>query len=313
MTREYSQVAVTGATGFIGTHLCTELLRHGYRVRALVRDPGRAQALRSAGVELVPGGLTDREALTRLLDDCDYLVHCAGAVRGASQQDFDAVNVAGTAALLDAVLAGDRRPGILMLSSLAAREPDLSWYAASKHRGEALLAEQGESLRWMVLRPPAVYGPGDKEMLPVFEAMARGLAPVPGATSNRTSLLHVRDLVTAMLASLAQEQLPNRSFYLHDGHSGGYDWTELAGMAGEVWQRRVRLLQIPALLLDAVAAINLASARLLRYAPMLTPPKLRELRHPDWVVDNAELQETIDWQPCVDLRTGLTEIRDLAL
>ena len=106
------------------------------------------------------------------------MVHGAGAVRGNSQADFDRVNVTGTATLLDAIADLPSPPRILLLSSLAAREPQLSWYAHSKREGEQQL-EKHPRLDWVILRPPAVYGPGDREMLPLFQAMSRGSALVP--------------------------------------------------------------------------------------------------------------------------------------
>ena len=306
-------VAVPGATGFIGTTLCTELLKSGMRVRALARDPGRAKEQLDDAVEIVGGDLADRNALDQFLRDADAVVHCAGAVRGSSQQQFDRTNVAGTQCLLQAMLSQEKPARLVLLSSLAAREPGLSWYANSKSCSEQLLWDVGSALNWIIVRPPPVYGPGDKEMLPVFRAMSRGLAPVPGEKSARISLIHVRDLVAALLACLGRTDMPATHYTLCDGQENGYDWTEMAALVGQVWGRRVRLLHIPRFVLDSFAAVNLALAKLLGYAPMLTPPKLRELRHRDWVVNNAKLRAEIDWQPRIQLHQGLSELREMEL
>ena len=306
-------VAVTGATGFIGTALCTQLLKSGYRVRALVRDPARAVELQGRGVDLLHGDLANRDRLQQLLEQVDVVIHCAGVVRGSSQQQFDQTNVDGTESLLQTLLAQTSPPRLIMLSSLAAREPELSWYSRSKYRSEMLLRTHGEDLNWIILRPPPVYGPGDKEMLPVFRAMSRGLAPVPGAVWARISVIHVQDLVAAIMACLNSADMPATVYYLGDGRDGGYDWREMAAIAETVWQRRVRLLRIPAWLLDAVASANLGLARVLGYPPMLTPAKLRELRHPDWVVDNDKLQAVIDWEPRISLQQGLIELKEMEL
>ncbi len=142
-----------------------------------------------------------------------------------------------------------------MLSSLAAREPNLSWYAASKRAGEALLAQRPD-LDWVILRPPAVYGPGDREMLPVFQAMARGIAPVPGAATARISLIHVTDLVTAVIACLASGAARGQTLTLCDGKADGYDWRDMADLVAAVWGRKVRLWQVPRWLLDSAAWAN---------------------------------------------------------
>jgi nucleoside-diphosphate-sugar epimerase len=232
------------------------------------------------------------------------VVHLAGAVRGSGPADFDRVNVDGTARLLAAISEQPSPPRLLLVSSLAAREPDLSWYAASKRAAEDLLQDQRQ-LDWTILRPPAVYGPGDREMLPVFRAMARGIAPVPGDTRARISLIHVADLVTAIIRCLASGNTRHQTLSLCDGREAGYDWQAMADLVAAIWQRRVRLWQVPHWLLDAVAWSNLASARLTRRAPMLTPAKLRELRHPDWVVDNQAITAATGWTPEIDLRKGL--------
>ena len=307
------RVAVTGATGFIGRVLCARLRADGYPVSALVRNPALAADLAAAGVTLVAGDLDDGDALRALLDDCDVVIHLAGAVRGNSQQSFDHTNVRGTQNLLDALTTRKEVPGLLLISSLAAREPGLSWYARSKYQAEQCLHDGPPDLDWGIIRPPAVYGPGDREMLPVFLWMARGMAPVPGNPAARLSLIHVEDLASAIIACLELSRLQRRTFTLDDGTPGGYDWEEMAAIAGDVWQRKVRLVRLPGPLLNVLARANLVLSRALTYAPMLTPAKLRELRHPDWVVDNEEITAATGWQPRVRLSKGLEELRDSLL
>ncbi len=240
------------------------------------------------------------------------VIHAAGAVRGASRRDFDHINVRGTANVLAAVAAQPTPPRLLLLSSLAAREPGLSWYAASKRAGEELLAARPD-LDWLILRPPAVYGPGDREMLPVFRAMARGIATVPGDATARTSLIHVTDLVSAIIACLESGATRHQTLTLCDGKANGYDWREMADLAAATWGRKVRLWQVPGWLLDCVAWVNLRRAGLTGHSPMLTPPKLRELRHRDWVVDNMDITRAAGWRPEITLREGLEQLRKAEL
>jgi 2-alkyl-3-oxoalkanoate reductase len=282
-------------------------------VRALVRRPGSAGELAAAGCELVRGDLDDREALQALVQDCDYVVHLAGAVRGASYGDFHRVNVAGSRNLFLALAGQPTPPRLLFFSSLAAREPRLSWYGRSKKEAEDALRETAvNALPWTILRPPAVYGPGDRELLPLLRTMARGVAPLPGAASSRASLLHVDDAVSATLACLGADGALGETFPLHDGREGGYSWRDIAGAVARLRDRRVRLLPLPRLLLDVVASGNLAAARLLGRSPMLTPSKLRELRHPDWVADNAAITAATGWRPTIGLTAGLATLPGLA-
>lgn len=276
-------------------------------MRALVRAPEKAAELASQGVSLIQGDLHNPEALHQLVEGSFAVIHAAGAVRGSSRSAFDHINVAGTATLIAAIKAQPLPPSLLLLSSLAAREPQLSWYAGSKRAAEEIL-EQEHSLDWVILRPPAVYGPGDKEMLPVFLMMARGIALAPGSSAARLSLIHVSDLVVAILACLDSADTRHQTLSLDDGKVDGYDWHELAEIAGATWGRRVRVYQAPSWLLDTVARFNLTLARIAGRAPMLTPPKLRELRHGNWVVDNQAITAATGWMPTVGLRDGLEQI-----
>ena len=239
-----------------------------------------------------------------LLDGAAAVIHCAAAVRGNNRDDFRHSNVDGTRALIAAALAQAKRPQLLLLSSLAAREPQLSWYAQSKHDSEHCLRRMGSGLDWTILRPPPVYGVGDREMRPLFRSMSRGFAPLAGSPTARTSLLHIDDLTGACIACLnspgAQQVLP-----LCDGRPNGYDWPELAAIAAAVWQRPVRLLRLPRWLFNSFARCNLYLARCSGRAAMLTPHKLAELRHPDWTCDNRAITLATQWQPDIDLRTGL--------
>lgn len=281
-------------------------------MRALVRNPAKASQLAGLGVTLIEGDLANSTALEQLLANCDAVVHGAGAVRGNSQADFDRVNVAGTAAVISAARAQDRPPRLLLLSSIVAREPQISWYAHSKWEGEQLL-EQCTDIDHIVLRPPAVYGPGDKEMLPIFELMQRGIAVVPGSPEVRISLIHVSDLVNAIIACLQSETANQQTLTLSDGRPNGYNWHELADIAAQHWSRRVRLFRVPQWLLNTIAALNSKLAGITGSAPMLTPPKLRELRHDNWVTDNGAITDATGWTPTVELGEGLQQLKLPAL
>ena len=298
-------IAVTGATGFIGGMLTDHLVTAGYRVRALTRPRSAHKLPQLPGLEAVSGSLQDSESLARLLQDTDAVVHCAGAVRGVTAADFDSVNVDGVKQLVRVALSRSTRPRFLSLSSLAARAPQLSHYASSKRQGEQALASMAEDMEWVALRPPAVYGPGDREMLPLFQWMGRGIAPVLGTADARVSLLYVDDLCAAVLRWLDAGQCQSGIYELNDTRAGGYSWDEIIAIVSTLRARRIIRLPVPAALLQSMAAINATTARLIGYAPMLTPGKVRELRHPDWVADNTALTAAIGWQPRVSLQEGL--------
>jgi nucleoside-diphosphate-sugar epimerase len=288
------------------------MLEQGFQVRALVRNPAKAAHLATLGISLIAGDLDNTTALEKLVTGSDVVIHGAGAVRGNSQAAFDRVNVHGTTRLLQALTAQPSPPRLLLLSSIVAREPQLSWYAHSKRAGEIQLERQ-QTLDWTILRPPAVYGPGDKEMLPLFQMMHRGIALIPGSPEARTSVIHVSDLAAAIIACLHSDQVKHKTLFLCDGTPTGYSWREIAAIAATLWSRPVRLWQIPQGLLNWVATANCATADITGRAPMLTPPKVRELRHPDWVADNIAITAATGWQPLVSLQQGLKQLKFKAL
>ncbi|HHH35458.1 MAG TPA: NAD(P)-dependent oxidoreductase [Gammaproteobacteria bacterium] len=301
-------VAITGATGFIGGRLLGRLRAEGWQVRALSRTPRPS----STGLQWIRGCLEDVPSLVHLLEGVEAVVHCAGAVRGAGPSDFDPVNVQGVANLVEAALSRPVPPRLLALSSLAAREPRLSAYAASKRRGETVLETAGARLSWTALRPPAVYGPGDRELLPLFRLMARGIAPLLGPREARFSLLYVDDLADALLCWLRLDACPRGIFELHDGRRGGYSWDEVADIAARVRGAPVRRLPVPGWLLWCLGGLGLAWGRLSGRPPMLTPGKVRELRHGDWVCDDGPWRAQTGWAPATDFSRGLRLTLDAA-
>lgn len=299
-------VAITGATGFIGCVLVQKLIQNGWIVRALTRSN---RSSNSKSLQWIKGDLNSLTALHHLIDDAAFVIHCAAAVRGSSFQEFSDTNVQGTKNLLRTLTQKKQSPRFLLISSLAARQPGLSWYAQSKYLSERALIENARSLQWAIFRPTAVYGPGDKEMKPLFQAMRRGLFPVIGKVSNRFGLIHVHDLVAAIEAWLAAEQNIQGVFELDDGTPGGYSYQGLIELAQQIWKRPVHCIAIPDPLIRSIASANLWFARLFHYSPMLTPGKVNELQHPDWVCDNTPLIHKLPgWHPSIRLQDVLSEV-----
>lgn len=298
-------IAITGATGFIGRALAQRLAAAGWHVRALVRAASYPQRPQDFTAEWVVGELQDPETLQRLVADTTAVVHCAGAVRGAVQNDFDRVNVDGTRQLVRTAAMQERVPRFLLISSLAAREPQLSHYAASKRRAEEALAAHAGDMFWGAFRPPAVYGPGDREMRPLFQWMFRGVAPLIGADHSRVSLLYVEDLAGAVIGWLNNGWQQQQIFELHDGKLQGYSWQEIIAVVEQMRGKTIHRVTIPVSVVDLLAAFNLLSRKVFGGMPMLTPGKVRELTHPDWVADNSQLSLETGWKPEVSLMEGL--------
>ncbi len=259
------------------------------------------------GVIWSPGNLEDETTLGALVAGTHAVIHCAGAVRGASRADFDRVNADGAHRVALAAARQAQAPRFLLISSLAARMPELSHYAGSKWRGECAVKAASENMRWTVLRPPAVFGPGDRELLPLFRCIAKGYAPLPAGVGRRFSLIYIDDLATAVVRWLAADAGYGQTFEVDDGHAEGYDWDTVLDIAGRVLYggAPVRRLPIPIPVLNLAALANLAAARLLGYAPMLTTGKVREITHPDWLCDNNAFTLITGWRPVYGLEQGL--------
>jgi nucleoside-diphosphate-sugar epimerase len=306
-------IALTGATGFIGSAVLESFAAEGWQMRALIRSKAVPARFAKIDVQWIQGSLDELTSLRHLVEGVDHVIHCAGVVRGVSQSDFDRVNVDGVGRLAEAASAQQPVPQFLLISSLAAREPHLSAYAASKRKGEDTLTLVSAKLHWVALRPPAVYGPGDREILPLFRWMIRGIAPIIGFRNARFSLIHVEDLAEAIKDLLVHPTQSRSIFELHDGHPNGYGWQDVIDTVEQVNHKRVLRIPVPSILLRCLAGFNAAAAWAAGYAPMLTPGKIRELMHPDWTCDNEALSRATGWQPRIGLEEGLRRTLAAAL
>jgi nucleoside-diphosphate-sugar epimerase len=302
-------VAVTGATGFIGQHLLRLLASRGQRLRLLVRGLP-SLPLCDPPIELQPGDLRDRVALERLVEGADVVLHLAGAIKALAESYFRAVNVDAVAALAEAT-ARHARPDahFLLMSSLAAREPALSAYAATKRAGEDGLSALGPRQRRTIVRAPAVYGPGDRETLVFFKAAARGWSMVPSGTDGRVAMIHVHDLCAA-LAGIVERPPPDDVYEIDDGTEGGHTLRSMAAMAAEVMGRRVRIAKLPHGVLSSYAALQQITARMRGQPAIVSSGKVRELLHPDWSVHDRRLAAWLQLGPAIDLRAGFAETVD---
>ncbi len=291
-------LAITGGTGFLGGHLLREAAARGHDIKALAR---KAQLPRP-NVEWVKGTLEDHRVLADLVAGCDAVIHVAGAVNAPTLAGFVAANVTGTASMLTAAEAsGVQR--FIHVSSLSAREPDLSDYGWSKAASEALLVQT--SLDWTIVRPPAIYGTGDREMLELFRiARRKGIVPLP--PRGRVSLIEAGDLARLLLDLIDAPEAHGQMYEPDDGTTEGYTHREFGKMIGQsVGRPRTLALPVPGFALRLAAT---AERMRLGDRAKLTPDRVRYFCHPDWVVQKRP-PLTI-WQPKVKADEGLKETAD---
>ena len=289
-------VAITGATGFVGKATMDYLLKAGWEIRALTR---RDQKPRD-GVTWIKGALDKPQSLAELCDGANAILHIAGVVNAPDKAGFEAGNVTGTANMIAAAKdAGLKR--FVHVSSLSAREPQLSDYGASKARGEKLVGTS--MLDWTIIRPPGVYGPGDTEMLDLFRMARRGFVLMP--PKGRASFIHVDDLARLLVALLpAHEDATTRIFEADDGKPRGWSHKRYGRAIGWAMGKPVTAISAPKLLLMLAA---LADRTFRRGKAKLTPDRARYLSHPDWVIDRRHAPPPALWQPQIKTRSGLKE------
>ena len=290
-------LAITGGTGFVGTHLLRLAVQAGYDVRALTRGwkPPEDE------IAWVEGALDRPDSLEKLCAGADAVIHVAGAISGSAAQ-FEAVNVAGTANMVDAARKGGVRR-FVHVSTLAAREPELSAYGRSKIRSERLVAASG--LDWTIIRPPAVYGPGDRETFALFKMARRGLVGLP--PGGHFSLLHVEDLCRLLLAVLEDPDSRSEIYEPDDGREGGWEHRHFARTLGRIYGKRALTVAMPRPMLRAASVVD---RMLHRKKAQLTPDRVRYFCHPDWVVAAERQPPPRLWSPQVRTQTGLKDTAD---
>jgi uncharacterized protein YbjT (DUF2867 family) len=267
-----SVLAVTGGTGFVGSHLLDLALAQEHAVRALARRPQPPRA----GVTWIAGALDRPDSLAALVAGADAVIHVAGVVNAPDRAGFAAGNQAGTAAMIAATRVADVTR-FVQVSSLAAREPDLSNYGWSKAKAD--LAVIGSGLDWTIVRPPGVFGPRDTETLPLFRAAASGIVPLPPA-GGRGSWIYAPDLAALLLRLATSDTATCTVVEPDDGAPGGWDHRDFARAIGAaVGRRRVLPLPLPRRLL---AMASWAGRRTGGPLAKLTADRVGYLAHPDW-------------------------------
>lgn len=289
-------IAVTGATGFVGSTLLDAALAAGHTVRALTRRP---QPPRD-GVAWIEGALDTPATLTDLADGADAMIHVAGAVNARDRAGFAAANIVGSEAVVIAARdAGVRR--FVHVSSLSAREPSISDYGWSKAGAETAVMASG--LDWTIVRPPAIYGPRDTEMLDMFKMAARGfvLLPPPG----RMSVIHVADLADLLLVlATADRDYVGTTYEPDDGRLPGWTHRGFARALGKAVGHSVASIALPRWAVRAAARID----RLVRRGKAkLTPDRAAYFCHPDWTATPAKRPPSDLWRPRIDTQRGLSD------
>ncbi len=310
---------ITGATGFVGSHVIDLSAGYKFQVRALVRKPLDAERLRAAGIGCVVGSLEDAASLREAVSGATAVLHLAAATKARSPAEYQRSNVAGTQAVIDAMLAAEPRPArLIYLSSLAAVGPPvagrpvtredvprpLTTYGRTKLAGEKVCEVAADRFQVAVLRAPAVYGPRDRDVFEFFRLANRGIVPLPRAATGRLQMIHVRDLARSLL--LAATSSAARGVY-HVAEAQSYGWEEMARMVGRALGREVRVPRIPTPLIVAAATLNETIFGIMGRSTIFNREKADELTVPGWLCETELARRDFGFEAHIPLQEGFNE------
>lgn len=311
---------VTGATGFVGSHLVETLVKRGYKVSCLVRDTSNLRWIDESSVRLVTGEILDETALLSAVKGVDYIFHLAGATRGTDVNKFNLINCEGTRALLDAsARVNPEVKRIVHMSTLWAVGPGedgrsltedstchpLSAYSKSKLAGERVAGEFMDRLAITIVRPCSVYGPRDTNWLGFFRMAKKGFTIHFGSRERCQNLIHVRDLVQGMILAAESEQAKGETYFLASPEV--YSWGDLSRIAAKVLGNKTLQIRIPRAILLLVAAV---AGTLSRWTPMplyVEEAKMAEMVHPYWVCDPVKAKRHLGFHCSLGLEEGFRE------
>jgi nucleoside-diphosphate-sugar epimerase len=308
---------VTGASGFVGSHVADALLGHGARVRCLLRATSSRRWLEGKPVELAEGDVTRAAGLDEALRGVDWIVHAAGLTHAPTPAEFHRANAEGTRNLIDAALRMAPAPRrFVYISSQAAAGPSpsgapvvegdpprpVSAYGESKLAGERLVMDARDRLPVTTIRPPTVYGPRETVLLKYFRAIRHHVRPYLGS-ARPFSIVYAPDLAAAVLAALHAERAAGQVYFVGGPDVTGYrEMGDAIAAALGTWAVR---LPIPSLVLAAGALVAEAAASWTGREPFLTRAKVREVLAGDWIVSSRKIREELGWAPATSLTDGV--------
>ncbi|MBN1446323.1 MAG: NAD-dependent epimerase/dehydratase family protein [Bacteroidetes bacterium] len=311
--------AITGGTGFIGSHLVDRLLEQGHQLRVLVRKTSNLRWLQGKNVQLVEGDIRDAATLGDFIRDADYVYHIAGVVKARDRAGYFDGNVKATENMLEAVrrFAPNLRRFLYVSSQTAAgpassldrpiREDDqphpITTYGESKVAAEHAVHAVRENIPWTIVRPPAMYGPRDTEIFIYFQAIARGLNSMIGFDDKRLSLLHCDDLVRGMILAAESENSIGGTYFISSEEF--YSWPQVGRITAGILGSRYLTVRLPHSMVYSVAGIAQFVAGLQKKPATLNLEKARDITQRYWICDVSKAKRDLGYRQEVSIEEGI--------
>lgn len=316
---------VTGATGFVGGHLCERLARDGHEVHALARPGSNRSVLEQCCAHVVDGSIDSINVFARFAESADVVFHLAAITKALHRREFFRINTRGTARLLKGLRRGGFRGRLVLLSSLAAggpakdsRRPRLEVMPdepVSSYGESKLLAEKHvrkhtpQGATWTILRPGAIYGPREHELLELFRVMHRTGVAVQFGPAVVLQLSHVEDVVDGMVTAAFRKEAAAKTYNVND--PAVWNFPDVVRLASEAMSRRIRTLRLPlvagSVLAHALEAVGRVAGRPI--SP-LTVDKMLEMRGRYWIANAQRIEADLEWRPRWTLPDGLRQTID---
>ena len=312
------EILITGATGFVGSHVADRLLGSGHTVRALTRHSSSLKWLDGKPITTVQGNMLDADSLQEAVTGVDAVVHVAGVTAARDRNGYFEGNQLATRALLEAVRKFN--PGIkhfVQCSSLTAVGPSLDGqpvseltpphpitaYGASKRAAEEECETARKDFPVTILRLAAVYGPRDTAILTFFQTVNKGLKPLIGMKDKRVNLVHVADVAQAVDLALTKPEAKNETYMI--GSESQYSWREVSDTTAQILKRRGLTIKLPHALVYGVAGISEFFSMFQKKPSVLNWEKGRDMVQRDWTCSVEKAKTELGYQQSVSLEAGI--------
>jgi len=312
-------IAITGGTGFIGSHLVDRMLKQGHEVRVLVRSSSNLRWLEGKPVQRIQGDVRDAASLEALLSGVDVVYHIAGVVKSRDMAGYVQGNVTATKNMLEAAHrhAPQLRRFLYVSSQTAAgpshdlehpvREQDearpITTYGRSKWEAEQVVHTWRDRLPWTIVRPPAVYGPRDTEIFIYFQAVARRLNSLIGFDDKRLSLIHSDDLVRGIILAAESDRSVGETYFISSEEF--YSWPQVGRITASVLGRRCMTVRLPHVLVYTVAAVAQGIAAMQGKAATLNIEKARDITRRYWTCEVSKAQQELGYRQHMSIEDGI--------
>lgn len=313
------KIALTGASGFIGSHLAESIVARGHELTCLLRKTSSTRYLQNISYKSIYGDVVDFDSLPALLEGQDVLIHAAGLTKARNESEYMFANASGTENLLKAMVStGMEEAHFILLSTQAAAGPatdgqpldekrplnPLTAYGRSKAKAEEICGSYSDRIPTTIIRPPTVFGPRDRDVLAFFKFIKLGIQPIIGQ-DNRLSIVSVMNLVHGIMLAVEQGNTGCEIYYITDDEN--VTWTQFGGLIAGILEKKPLRIKVPFWTLHLVSAMGEIYGKVMRKAVLLNREKMLEVKQPEWLVSNQKAREELGYRPVVTTREAVSE------